>query len=352
MNDETAQRTTPKSPSRNLIRAIVWPLLILVVAILGYRAWVNAPPMTTPVIAFITADETPYWDRVIEGAEAASKEYGVDLRVLRPNGDLEAQNTLLTRATRLPVDAIAVSPVNATRQTAKLRQIASSTPLLTMDSDSEYSDRVCFVGMNNYNAGRRCGELVKEAIPEGGRVLIVSGSLDKSNGRQRRMGLIDELMERPLNQGADSPPIDASFESERYEIPPTLVDPIDPEIAKQQVLDRLNAGERYDCIVGLYGYHAPAIVGAIEASGVTDPIMVVGFDAVPETLAAIEAGDVYGVIAQDRFSYGFESVRILAKVSRGADYAVPVERRIEFPPSIVTAGRLEAFRDRALRMVP
>jgi len=349
----TEQSTPTKSgQGRTIIRAIFWPVLLIVVVAVGYRVWSNpAPSKITPTIALVTADTTAYWDRVLEGADAAADKFDVTLRVIKPEGDLEAQNTALSGAVSQGVDGIAISPVDAARQTAKLRQVAQNTKLVTVDSDSVFSNRVCFVGMDNYAAGRACGEMVQSFLPEGGRVLIATGPLDKANGKARRRGVIDALLGNPSVPEGVPYAVDGVFRGDDYAIVGTLVDPIDPELAAAQIAEYLGAND-VDCIVGLYGYHAVAIADAVEQAGKADEIIVVGFDAVSETLDAIAAGRVDGVIAQDQFSYGFDSVRILSEVVRGADYAVPLERRVEFPPSKVTADTLEQFLRDAQRSGP
>jgi ribose transport system substrate-binding protein len=60
--------------------------------------------------------------------------------------------------------------------------------------------------MDNYTAGRLCGELIKEAMPEGGSVMIFVGRLGQLNARQRRQGVIDELLERDHNPDRYDPP--------------------------------------------------------------------------------------------------------------------------------------------------
>ena len=61
------------------------------------------------------------------------------------------------------------------------------------------SDRLVYIGMNNYDAGRMCGKLVKEAMPEGGEVMIFVGRLGQLNADLRRQGVIDELLDRDHN---------------------------------------------------------------------------------------------------------------------------------------------------------
>ncbi|GIT30306.1 MAG: hypothetical protein Ct9H300mP1_23520 [Planctomycetaceae bacterium] len=50
--------------------------------------------------------------------------------------------------------------------------------------------------MDNYTAGRMCGELIREALPKGGKVMLFIGRLEQDNARLRRQGVIDALLGR------------------------------------------------------------------------------------------------------------------------------------------------------------
>ncbi len=58
-----------------------------------------------------------------------------------------------------------------------------------------------YIGMDNYAAGRACGELVKQALPDGGEVMLFIGRLEQDNSKYRRQGVIDVLMDRDRDQG-------------------------------------------------------------------------------------------------------------------------------------------------------
>lgn len=331
-------------------RAIFWPVFLLAIVVFAVYAS-QRYGATRPTVAFITADSTPYWDRVIEGAREAAEAYDVDLRVIRADGTLENQNARISEVMARPIDAVAISPVNAERQTGTLRGVAGSTVLITVDSDCEMSDRVCFVGMDNYNAGRSAAELVRSALPNGGRVLIVAGPLDKVNGQERRQGLIDSLVGRESRSALNADAIDQPTTGGKFTIPTTLIDELNPEQATAQIAEAMNAGEQFDAIVGLYGYHATAIAAAVDQSGATD-IKVIGFDALPETLDAIEQGRVFGIIAQDQRGYGFQSVRTAAEAAAGFDIA-PLTRQLTIPPVLVTLNTLDQARiDMGLAKMP
>lgn len=328
--------------NKSIARAIFWPLfLVAVIAVVYFTT--ERYGQDRPIVAFITADSTPYWERVLDGARDAAKTYDADLRIVQADGTLDDQNQKLATMMAQGVHAVAISPVDAVRQTGTLRGVAQSASLITMDSDSEFSERYCFVGTDNYNAGRSCADLVRNALPNGGSVLIVAGPLDKANGRDRRQGLIDSLLSREARSPADSDPIASPVGNDRFTIPMTLIDQLDPAQATSQIVDALNSGLKFDAIVGLYGYHATAIADALEQQGTPD-VRVIGFDALPETLDAIESGKVFGVIAQDQHGYGFQSVRMAIEAAAGFDSA-PLNRQLDLPPVSVTLSSLASIRE-------
>jgi ribose transport system substrate-binding protein len=326
-------------------RAVIWPLVLLVV-IAGVFAWTRLGNRDRPVsIALITADSDPYWELLIDGAETAARELDVDITVMKADGTLDQQNKLINAAIGGDFDGLAVSPTDANAQSMILRNASEDHHLVTVDSDCGPSGRVCFVGAENYSAGRLCGEMVKSALPDGARVVIVMGPITKANGDRRRQGLIDELLDRSNTPARPSEPLEGPIVGDRYEIVATLRDDIDPAAAEANVRAAIEADPSINCVVGLYAYSAPAALRAIAAADAQGRVTVLGFDDPAETLAAIAAGDMYGTIAQDQFNYGFAAVSILARLSRyEGDAAIPLSKKMHFPPVAVTAANLEQFR--------
>ncbi|MCH2603339.1 MAG: substrate-binding domain-containing protein, partial [Pedosphaera sp.] len=97
------------------------------------------------------------------------------------------------------IDGIAGTPNQPANQTELLNQAADKTTLITHDSDAPNSKRQVYIGMSNYDAGRLCGKLVKEALPKGGKIMIFIGRLEQDNAKLRRQGVIDEILGRDHN---------------------------------------------------------------------------------------------------------------------------------------------------------
>lgn len=336
------------SPSRSpgtktLARAVFWPIFIVAVVVFGFYAS-QQYGANRPAVVFITADTTPYWDRVIDGANDAADQYGVDLSIVSADGTLTDQNSKIGAAVSTGADAIVISPVDGLRQTGTLREVARTSTLVTMDSDSELSDRVCFVGMDNYAAGVEAAAMVRRALPNGGRVLIIAGPLDKTNGQERRQGLIDALMGREERSELNADPVSEPVSGDDFTVVATLVDELDAARASSQTAELLGSGEQIDAIVGLYAYHAPAAARAVEESSMSGQVAVIGFDALAETLDLVENGSVYAVIAQDQYGYGFHSVRMAAEAVEGYDNA-PLSGKLALPPMRVTLTSLDRIRE-------
>src|SRR5689334_18606530 len=164
----TTQAEAPTQPKRHRF----WTPLHIIEAliIIGLLAWHFGAFKKTPSIAIITSGEGPYWDRVEEGAKKAADQYDVKLNMIRCKTDMQAQNDAIRQALEDKYDGIAVSPINPTGQAAALSDIAGTSTLVTLDSDSPVARRLCFVGTDNYDAGRIVGQLVRAAVPDGGEV--------------------------------------------------------------------------------------------------------------------------------------------------------------------------------------
>ena len=66
--------------------------------------------------------------------------------------------------------------------------------VITVDSDAPNSDRLYYIGTDNIAAGVQAGELLAEAVPEGGKVMIFVGDLTQANANERAQGVINALL--------------------------------------------------------------------------------------------------------------------------------------------------------------
>ncbi len=231
-----------------------------------------APAATAgPEYAFITNGVADFWTIARAGAEKAAADLGVRVAVIMPASITDQTRKiedLLTRGS----DGIAISPINPANQGEILAKAAAATNLITHDSDAPDSPRQVYIGMDNYEAGMVCGKLVREALPEGGKVMLFIGRLDQDNAQRRRQGCIDGILGRdPDPTRRDDPGIVLTSVEKKYEILGTMTDQFDRAKAKANAEDALLRHPDIAAMVGLFVYNPPLIIEALERAGRLPP---------------------------------------------------------------------------------
>lgn len=297
-----------------------------------------------PKIGFITNGTDAFWRIAHAGIADAAEKFDVDYKFATPKGGVPDQKSELEDMVSAGYQGIAISPLEPDNQTDLLNRIAAKTHLITQDSDAPRSKRLCFIGVDNYAAGRLCGKLVKEAIPDGGKVMLFVGSLDQDNAAGRRQGVIDEVFGRsvdPKRRDPNNKPVTAP--GSKFVILGCLTDGQQSVTAKNNAEDTLTNHPDLACMVGLFAYNPPTILEALRRAGKLGKIKVVGFDERAETLQAIRDGMMAGTVVQDPYRYGYESIRLLAAVSRGDRSVLPAGGVLPVPAKVIRRGDVDAF---------
>ncbi|MBM3869471.1 MAG: substrate-binding domain-containing protein, partial [Verrucomicrobia bacterium] len=150
-----------------------------------------APAGKKQKIAFVSNGVASFWTIAAAGVKAAGEKFGVDAQTLMPVEGIGDQKRMIEDLLTKGVDGIAVSPIDPANQTDLLNTAAKRAKLITHDSDAPNANRLVYIGMDNYKAGRLCGDLVREAMPKGGTVMIFIGRMEQDNAKRRRQGTID-----------------------------------------------------------------------------------------------------------------------------------------------------------------
>ncbi len=297
-------------------------------------------------VAYVTNGVDPFWTIAEAGAEAGAKEFGVEVEVLMPPKGLVDQKRMVETLLSNGIDGIAISPIDAANQVQMIDEAAKVTNVITQDSDAPNSKRLCFVGMDNYKAGRQAGVLVKEALPQGGELMIFVGRLEQLNSQQRRQGVIDELLGRPeqaAGPGMKFDAADAALEGNGFKILGTRTDNFDYAKAKSNAEDAIAGYAELDAMVGLFAYNVPMCLSAVQDAGKLGRIKLISFDEQDGTLKGIQDGHVQGTVSQQPYYYGFDSVRILAALARGDKSVVPASGFFEVASVVVRKDNVDSF---------
>lgn len=296
-------------------------------------------------IGFVTNNDATFWNYAEAGCKAAAKDLDVDVLFRRPPvNTAAAQKQIIDDMLLQGIQGIAISVIDPKNQTEYLNSIAEKIPLITQDNDAPESKRLCYLGTDNYEAGKAVGKLVREAMPQGGIIAIFVGQTEPLNARQRRQGVLDELAGKK----------DATGEwYGKYRLYGSggwgggpFTDETDVGVAKDnadKVLTKFS-NEKNLCLIGLWGYNPPAILSAVEAKGRLGKVKIVGFDEYDETLIGIQKGHIHGTVVQQPYKFGYESVKLLVDVVKGDKSGIPENGIRYIPHRVITRENVDAFR--------
>src|SRR5215212_6955279 len=233
-------------------------------------------------LAFVTNNASDFWIIARKGTEKAAADIpGIEVEFRIPSdGTAAEQQRVIDDLLAKGIHGIAISPVDPANQTPMLNRASSQTLVVTQDSDAPNSNRICYIGTDNVQAGRQAGELVKEALPQGGKIMVFVGVLDAANAQQRYQGLKEALA------------------GSNVQIVDVRTDNTDRVRAKSNAADTLVSQPDVVLMVGLWAYNGPAILAAVKEANKTDKVKIVAFDEEDETLSGIRDGAIYATVVQ------------------------------------------------------
>ena len=276
-------------------------------------------------LAFVSNNASSFWTIARAGTADAVKELPnveVDFRIPSSGGSAEQQQ-ILDDLVAKGIDGIAVSPIDPANQTDFLNKIAGQTLLICHDSDAPASKRVCYIGTDNTAAGVEAGRMIKEALPNGGKIMLFVGTLDAQNAKERHAGIKQEL------QGS------------KIEVLDVRTDETDRVRAQKNVEDTLVKYPDVACLVGLWSYNGPAILNAVKSSGKVGQVKIVCFDEEDEVLTGVAAGQIYGTVVQQPYEFGKQAIARMAKYLGGDKVALAGGKQIVPTLSIKKDGVAE-----------
>ena len=278
-------------------------------------------------LAFVTNNASPFWVIARKGTEKAAQDIPsiqVEFRI-PGDGTAAEQQRIVDDLLAQKIEGIAISPVDPTNQTDMLNRAAAQTLVVTQDSDAPNTNRICYIGTDNVGAGRQAGQLVKEALPNGGKIMVFVGVLDAANAQQRYQGLKEALA------------------GSNVQILDVRTDNTDRVRAKSNASDTLVKFADVAGMVGLWSYNGPAILSAVKDANKTDKVKIIAFDEEDETLAGIKNGEIYATVVQQPYEFGYRSMELMSKILNGDKSGIPASKQIFVPTIAVKKADVEEF---------
>lgn len=257
-----------------------------------------------------------YWNRVANGVKQAEKELGVTVKLEGPTSETaynEQSNMIETMLSSGEVDALCLAPLQPDMVTTKLAE--ATIPVLFVDTDAPYDQKVTFIGTSNEEAAKMGGEYIAKLIGSGKKAVLIGGVQGDPTGEARMKGYREAL------------------EAEGVEV---LGLQYANATADQAVKVMENFMQSYPEIDAVLCNNDDMAMGAQRAAaqaGRADKMKFMGFDANSTACQSILDGKETASVAQDPEQMGYQVVVNAVKAVKGET----VEKSIAVPTEIITS---------------
>ncbi len=247
---------------------------------------------------------TGYWGTAATGILDAAEKYGMNVKCIGfAESDLQKQIRYIKSAIYSHADGIITAGIENSEEFKEALDMASEAgiPVILIDCDIEGSDRLCYIGTDNFEAGRLAGQDIVEATEGKGSVAIIRNEKSSINQQERING-----MKSVIEQYPDMKIVTVLQGNQNY------------MIAKEQIVNMLKEYPDIDVIFCPEGYSSICISQFLmeEKEGYED-LKVVAFDLSDESLEMLKQGKIYSIIQQDPYTMGQKAVEYLRQYLSG-----------------------------------
>jgi len=263
--------------------------------------------------------------------ENAAKEWAAahpDVELITGQGkagnDHEGQIAIIESMVAQGVQGIAVTPTGPQVQPALDAAVAAGVKIVLIDNDlPDWTGKSAVVATDNHAGGVLAGQWLKGQLKAGDTLAVLEGVAGVPALDARVEGMIEGL---------------AGLDVTIVQKLPTDCDQVKGQDAADAILTA------NPDVKAIYGACGPPIIGALEsiknAGRTPDSIIVVGFDASPDEIAAIEAGTEDASVAQFPAKMGELGVDTVYKAVIGES----VEANVDTGTAVVTTDNLADFK--------
>ena len=271
-----------------------------------------------PVDFFLTMEEAAKeWDADQPGAEVIT---GVGQSATDDDGQIELINSMVSQG----VKGIAITPTSPAVQSALDDAVAKGVKVVLLDNDlPDWDGKSSVVATDNKQGGVLAGEWLASELSEGDTLAVLEGVPGVPALDDRVSGMEEGLGDSGVKIVGKAPT------------------DCDQDKGVSAAADLLTA---HPDVTAIYGACGPPVLGAIQAleNAGRKPadITLVGFDALPDEVAQIEAGKQDASVAQFPAKMGSMGMDTLLAAVQGES----VPENVDTGTEIVTAENAGSFK--------
>jgi ribose transport system substrate-binding protein len=257
------------------------------------------------------------------GVEAEAKKLGATVEVQGPaEFDPTLQKPIVDSVVASKPDALLVAPTDVTAMQAPLKAAADAgiKVVLVDTTVDDPSFAVSQISSDNVGGGAAAFDAIKQLVPDGGKLLVISTDPGVSTVDARVAGFEEAAAADPA-----------------FEYLGVQYSHNEPATAARIVTAAL---QKDPDIVGVFATNLFAAEGTatgIRQAGKQDQVKIIGFDAGPDQMAALEDGTIQALIAQSPGEIGIDGVQQAVAALEGDE----TEPEIQTGFTIITKDNID-----------
>ena len=279
---------------------------------------VGAQDQNLTIAESLVGFEFPFFVHMDKEIRAEAEALGIDLIVTDGENDVAKQSEDVLAAVTQQADGLLISPKDSVAMAPAIQEaVDAGMPVMTVDRRVEGVDILGHVGADNVIGGEAQGQLIVDTFPDGATIVNLQGTPGSSPAIDRNQGVhnvLDEMSDKYVFVAEQT----AEFRRE------------DGANVTESILAGLD--EPPDVIVAANDDMALGAMTVVQEQGLD--IAILGFDALPEALAAVQDGGLLATIEQ--FPGGQATTALNALVDYLRDGVEPEPVTLLSPIAITT----------------
>ena len=299
-----------RSFTRVLTALVFVSLTFMVAACGGVQVTTNTPGSSgntsgpLKILVMPKAIGFSFWESVHQGALcAASKQQNVNVQWngVTAETDVTGQVNMLTNYITQGVNGIVYAATDAKTLAPVTRQaLNAKIKVVNVDSGTNpQPSTVPLFATDNVAAATKAADLLAQSLHGTGKIAFIPFLAGSQTNDQRAQGFLQGLKKYP---GLD--------------LVATQYSQSDTNTALRVTEDILSA---HPDLNGIFAANEPGVIGAAEAvsrAGKAGKITIIGWDAAPDELTAVQNGEISALVVQNPFKMGYDGVNAVVKMIR------------------------------------
>lgn len=278
--------------------------------------------LTVAVIPKGTTHE--FWKSIHAGANKAGEEFGVEIVWKGPlkEDNRDEQIKIVEDMTSKGVSGIVLAPLDDTALRLPVQEATrKGIPVVIIDSGLQSEDYVSFVATDNKNGGKIAGEHLAKLLGGKGKVIMLRYQEGSASTMEREAGFLEAMAANPGIEVVSSNQYGGATTETAYK-------------ASENVLAPYKKGGRL-MVDGIFCPNESTTFGmlrALQDAKLAGKVKFVGFDSSEKLVAALQAGEIHGLVLQDPMNMGYLGVKTMVEHLQGKT----VEKRISTGENLAT----------------